>query len=176
MRSVTTVICFPTGRREVKRLSRLLAPLPDSVDIPSGLGQQVALALRLIATGACPPVLQMAQGGYDTHANQLVRHERALGELAQALAAFERGLQRIPQRPMIAASEFGRRLRENSSRGIDHGSASIALPAGDHVPHPFVGYSSLSQLDDRGDLIGGLSPDQLYRQVLGIVLNGSGVA
>ena len=75
-----------SGRREVKRLSQLLAPLPDSGDIPSGrLGQQVALALRLIATGACPPVLQMAQGGHDTHANQLVRHERALGELAPPL-------------------------------------------------------------------------------------------
>lgn len=170
-----------SGRREVKRLSQLLAPLPDSGDIPSGrLGQQVALALRLIATGACPPVLQMAQGGYDTHANQLVRHERALGELAHALAAFERGLQRIPQRPrvtLIATSEFGRRLRENSSRGTDHGSASIALLTGDQVPHPFVGvYPSLSQLDDRGDLIAGLSPDQLYRQVLSIAFNGSGVA
>ena len=37
---------------------------------PSGLGQQVVLALRLIGSGDCPPVLQLAQGGYDTHADQ----------------------------------------------------------------------------------------------------------
>ena len=72
---------------------------------------------------------------------------------------------------LLAVSEFGRRLRENGSRGTDHGSASVALLFGDQVPHPFLGtYPSLSALDERGDLIPGISPPELYRQVLRSVL------
>jgi uncharacterized protein (DUF1501 family) len=160
------------GQREVERLRHQIRPLPVDVKVPKGvLGQQVALALRLIDSGACPPVLQLAQGGYDTHANQLVRHNRLLGDLSDALLAFDAGLKIMANRPsvtLLAVSEFGRRLRENGSRGTDHGSASIAFFYGDQIPHPFLGtYPSLSQLDDRGDLIPTISPLELYRQVLG---------
>jgi uncharacterized protein (DUF1501 family) len=61
-------------------------------------------------------VLQLAQGGYDTHAQQAGRHGRVLAELGAALAAFAAGLERLPQRPavrLLAVSEFGRRLQEN---------------------------------------------------------------
>jgi uncharacterized protein (DUF1501 family) len=159
------------GQRELQHLRKELAPLPAGLEIPrGGLGQQVALALRLIGSGACPPVLQFAQGGYDTHVNQANPHSRVLGELATALSAFAAGLERLPNRPqvsLLAVSEFGRRLRENGSRGTDHGSASVALLLGDQVPHHFLGtYPSLSNLDDRGDLLASLSPPELYRQVL----------
>ncbi len=159
------------GNQELQRQRGQLVPLPAGLEIPrGGLGQQMGLALRLIGSGACPPVLQLAQGGYDTHANQANRHSQVLGQLAAALAAFAAGLERLPNRPqvsLLAVSEFGRRLRENGSRGTDHGSASVALLFGDQVPHPFLGtYPSLSSLDERGDLIPGLSPPDLYRQVL----------
>jgi uncharacterized protein (DUF1501 family) len=159
------------GQLELQRLSQKLAPLPPGLEIPrGGLGQQVALALRLIGSGACPPVLQLAQGGYDTHSNQAARHGRVLSELAASLAAFASGLERLANRPavtLLAVSEFGRRLRENGSRGTDHGSASVALLLGDQLPQPFLGtYPSLSSLDVRGDLIPGLTPPDLYRQVL----------
>jgi uncharacterized protein (DUF1501 family) len=117
----------------------------------------VALALRLIGSGACPPVLQLAQGGCDTHADQAGRHGRVLSELAAALAAFAAGLERLP----------GRRLQENGSRGTDHGSASVALLFGDQVPDRLLGtYPSLGTLDERGDLIPGISPPELYERVL----------
>ena len=159
------------GQLELQRLRQQLAPLPPGLEIPrGGLGQQVALALRLIGSGACPPVLQLAQGGYDTHSNQAARHDRVLSELAAALAAFASGLERLPNRPavtLLAVSEFGRRLRENGSRGTDHGSASVAFLLGDQLPQHFLGtYPSLSSLDVRGDLIPGLTPPELYRQVL----------
>ena len=159
------------GQLELQRLRQQLAPLPPGIEIPRGsLGQQVALALRLIGSGACPPVLQLAQGGYDTHASQPVRHARVLSELAAALAALAAGLERLPSRPavtLLAVSEFGRRLRENGSRGTDHGSASVALLFGEQLPDRLIGrYPSLSDLDERGDLIPSLSPPELYRQVL----------
>jgi uncharacterized protein (DUF1501 family) len=159
------------GQQELQRLRSSLAPLPPGLEIPSGaLGQQVALALRLIGSDAAPPVLQLAHGGFDTHAYQAPRHSRALSEIAAALAAFAAGLERLPNRPqvtLLAVSEFGRRLRENGSRGTDHGSASVALLFGDQLPDRWLGsYPSLSSLDDRGDLIPSLSPPDLYRQAL----------
>lgn len=159
------------GQREIERLRRELAPLPVGVAIPRGvLGGQVALALRLIGSGNCPPVLQLAQGGYDTHAQQAGRHGRVLAELGTALAAFAAGLERLPQRPavrLLAVSEFGRRLQENGSRGTDHGSASVALLLGDGLREGLIGrYPSLRELDGRGDLVPGISPPDLYRQVL----------
>jgi len=159
------------SNRELARLKRALAPLPTGFSVPaSDLGQQVALALRLIASEIAPPVLTMSLGGFDTHSGQLNRQAKVLGRLAEALAAFDAGLQRLSNRPqvtLLTTSEFGRRLRENDSSGTDHGSASISLVLGDNVPHPFLGtYPSLSQLDSRGDLIPGLTPPELYRQVL----------
>jgi len=161
------------GHREQARLRQMLPPLPAGVDPPRhGLGQQVALAIRLIGSPAPPPVLQMALGGFDTHSAQITRHQQALSELAEGLAAFDRGLQLLPRRPQVTVlvtSEFGRRLSENQSRGTDHGSASIALLLGDHVPHPFLGaYPSLARLDGRGDLVPSLSPTDLYRQALAL--------
>jgi uncharacterized protein (DUF1501 family) len=159
------------GQEQLQRIRQSLSPLPPGLAIPrNGLGQQVALVLRLIGSDACPPVLQLAQGGYDTHANQAARQGRALSQLASALAAFAAGLERLPNRPavtLLAVSEFGRRLRENGSRGTDHGSASVALLFGDQLPDRLIGrYPSLSNLDERGDLIANLSPPDLYRQVL----------
>lgn len=59
------------GYWEVTRLCQAIAPLPASLGVPrGGLGQQVGLALQLLASGQCPPMLQLARAGYDTHANQ----------------------------------------------------------------------------------------------------------
>ncbi len=159
------------GSQELQRLRSRIQPLPSSLAIPaSPLGQQVTLALQLIASGVCPPVLQMAHTGFDTHAAQLSRHAVALRALGEALAAFEGGLAALPHRPrvtLLAVSEFGRRLRPNASGGTDHGSASVAFLLGDDVPHPFLGtYPRLDALDDRGDLIPSLAPPVLYGELL----------
>jgi len=77
------------GAQQLQLLRQQLAPLPPGLEIPpKGLGQQVALALRLVGSGASPPVLQLAQGGYDTHADQAAGHGRGPSELSAALAAF----------------------------------------------------------------------------------------
>jgi uncharacterized protein (DUF1501 family) len=163
------------GARELARLQQGLQPLPAGLKQPAGsLGQQMALALRLLGSPQCPPVLALSQGGYDTHANQGPRHGRQFSQLAEALQLLDAGLAQLRPRPqvlLLVVSEFGRRLQENASGGTDHGSASVAILYGDAVgrqlPHPWLGrYPSLEQLDSRGDLIAGLSPDALYSQVL----------
>ena len=45
--------------------------------------------------------------------------------------------------------------------------ALIAILFGEHLPDEFIGnYPSLSQLDERGDLIPEISPPDLYRKAL----------
>lgn len=159
------------GNQEVQHLLQSLAPLPGALTLPRGsLGAQVGLALRLIGSPEPPAVIQIESGGFDTHAQQLPRHGRSLAQLGEALAAFDEGLRLMTSRPqvmLLAVSEFGRRLQQNGSGGTDHGSASVALLLGDVVPHPFLGsYPSLSDLDERGDLISSISPLQLYDKVM----------
>lgn len=159
------------SRRELIRLRRSLRKLPDGVEVPrGGLGQQVVLALQLIGSETPPPVIQMSQGGYDTHAGQAMRHRRVLSELAAALASFDRGLKLLPSRPQVSllvTSEFGRRLRENDSGGTDHGSASVAILMGNDLPYGFLGnYPSLTKLDDHGDLIPSQAPQKVYKRLL----------
>ena len=161
------------GARELERLRRALPPPATGLNLPAGgFGRQIELALRLIGSGICPPAITMAQGGYDTHANQAKRHHRQLSQLADALTAFEAGLQQLPDRPavtLLAISEFGRRLQENGSRGTDHGSASVALVMGDRLPSKYLGrYPNLEVLDERGDLLPNLTPPELYDKVLSL--------
>ncbi|WP_413745844.1 DUF1501 domain-containing protein [Synechococcus sp. MIT S9507] len=161
------------GAQELDRLKQALPSLPVGLDLPrSSLGQQVKLALQLIGSGVCPPVLTLAHKGYDTHANQKNRHNRQLSQLAAGLTAFEAGLQQLTNRPdvtILAVSEFGRRLKENGYRGTDHGSASVALLLGDRVPAQFLGnYPNLEMLDARGDLQPNITPPELYEKVLSL--------
>lgn len=162
------------GARELERLRGAMPPSPLGLDLPKGsLGRQVELALRLIGSDQCPPVLALAQAGYDTHNNQGRRHQRLLNQLAQALAGLDAGLQAMTKRPsmtLLAVSEFGRRLQENGSGGTDHGSASVAFLMGDRIPDRLLGtYPSLQKLDDRGDIQPTQSPEELYRHVLAMV-------
>ena len=159
------------ARSALADLQRQLPPLPPKVSLPRrGLGPQVALALRLIASANPPRVLQLELSGFDNHANQLGRHGAVLKQLALGLQGFEQGLAALPNRPQVTVlvtSEFGRRMAQNGSGGTDHGSASVAFLLGDDVPHPFIGrYPSLQQLDPVGDLIPNLTPPQLYERVL----------
>ena len=51
-------------------------------------------------------------------------------------------------RSLMTFSEFGRRVRENGSRGTDHGAASCLFVAGPSVKGGVVGkHPSLSDLD-----------------------------
>lgn len=91
-----------------------------------------------LALGLAIPLGVLAQGGYDTHANQAARHGRVLSELAAALAAFAAGLERLPNGPavtLLAVSEFGRRLRENGGccwwRGFEGAGSPNGLDARD---------------------------------------------
>jgi uncharacterized protein (DUF1501 family) len=93
--------------------------------------------------------------GFDTHAGQRGAHDALMRRLDEGLCALLADLAlRAPERPALALvfSEFGRRVRENGSRGTDHGRAGIMLLAGKRVRGGlYGGYPNLADLDD-GDL------------------------
>ena len=71
-------------------------------------------------------IVFVSQDGYDTHAAQAQSHADLLGNLSEALAAFQRDLaaQKLADKVVVMAfSEFGRRADENGSLGTDHGGA-----------------------------------------------------
>ena len=98
-----------------------------------------------------------ANGGYDTHDNQLGSLPGDIALLSQSLAAFQADLEArgVADRVLVHVwSEFGRRAQENGS-GTDHGAGGVSLVMGTQtaggVVGEFPGISS-SQLDAQGNL------------------------
>jgi len=115
----------------------VLAERSSPVDYPSTtLARELALVARLVRGGFGTRIFHLELGGFDTHARQAPVHAALLGELSGALAAFladltADGLDR--RVACLAFSEFGRRVRENGSRGTDHGAGAPLLVAGGSV-------------------------------------------
>lgn len=132
------------------------APAPAYAYSPdNGLGRQLDLATRLLASKVPVIAIKVALGGFDTHANQIQTHERLLGVLATGLATLRKNLiasDRWNDVLIMTYSEFGRRARQNASGGTDHGSAAPQFVMGGGVKGGLYGaYPSLTDLQD-GDL------------------------
>lgn len=154
--------------------SRRLAELPASSDrgaaYPNnGLGTRLRQVADLIAAEIPVRVYYLSLGGFDTHANQLAAHASLLSELAGSVSAFLADLTRQGNADRVLVmtfSEFGRRVRENASRGTDHGAASIVQLAGPVMGQTLLGsYPSLTDLDE-GDLKFSTDYRRLYSAVL----------
>ena len=144
--------------RETRRSALALAKQlkhrkPTTTGFPeTAFGRQLALAAELILSNIPVAVIKTAHGSFDTHRNQPGQHRRLLSELAEGIAALSQNLrrhQRWHHVLIMTYSEFGRRPKENGSRGTDHGTAAPhfffgdGIDAGLHGPHP-----SLTDLDN----------------------------
>lgn len=146
----------------------------SKVDYPDN-GNRLASGLRsiaaMIAGGLPTRVYYAALGGFDTHANQSASYGNLMRSLSGALGAFLGDLraQRLLDRVLVLCfSEFGRRVRENGSRGTDHGVAAPVLLLGSGIRGGLHGaHPSLTELV-KGDLA--MSVD--FRQVYATVLDG----
>ncbi len=113
-------------------------------------------AAALVNSDVGARVISVELGGFDTHADQRAKHDSLMLRLDQGLSALLADLQAsAPGREalVLVFSEFGRRVRENASRGTDHGAAGPMLLAGARVKGGLHGrHPSLADLDD-GDLV-----------------------
>ena len=127
------------------------------------------MALQIINTDAPPTFIQMELSGFDTHHNQINKQNKLLNELSDNILVLKKGAEQLNKNidlNIVVTSEFGRRLKENGSKGTDHGSASIAFIVGDDFNEKFIGeYPDLTNLDSRGDLIPSISPRELYEYI-----------
>ncbi len=117
--------------------------------------------------------LQMACvdiGGWDHHANISNLLPPLLDELAKALVAFHDDLGVNMRRvTVITMTEFGRRVKENSSGGTDHGSGSSMFMMGASVIGGKV-YAEWPGLADANLFNGDLDVTIDYRTVLNELL------
>jgi uncharacterized protein (DUF1501 family) len=133
------------------------------------LSEKLELIATLIRAEFGTRVFYVARDGFDTHANQADPHGNLLGEVGGAVQNFFTKLKDggHDQRVLLMTySEFGRRVKENGSRGTDHGAASCLFVAGPGVkggavnPHP-----RLDDLDG-GDLRFAIDFRRVYASLL----------
>jgi uncharacterized protein (DUF1501 family) len=136
---------------------------------PSALGNNLNLVARLIKQGFGTRVFYVSIDGFDTHANQAGKHADLLREIGNAIGGFFNGLkegEHDKRVVLLTFSEFGRRVKENGSRGTDHGAGSCLFVAGPAVKGGPVGdHPKLDDLDS-GDLRHAIDFRRVYATLL----------
>jgi uncharacterized protein (DUF1501 family) len=153
-----------------EEIQKIVSKVKNKHSYPnSALARDLQLVAQLIAGGMGSRVYYVSQGGYDTHANQQNTHERLTGTFASALEAFCQDLKALGlfnRVVVLCFSEFGRRVRENSSQGTDHGAAGPTFVVGGAVKGGAYGqYPSLTELH-RGDLVHNVDFRSIYATIL----------
>ncbi|MDL5514110.1 DUF1501 domain-containing protein [Arenibacter sp. M-2] len=137
----------------------------------NGFARQLALLARLIKGNLGTKVYMISMGGFDTHGNQPLVHERLMTQLSIAVDNFYDDLAFTQQDDKVLSmtfSEFGRRIFENGSNGTDHGKAAPTLFFGSGLNgSAFVGdHPALDEPNSRGNLEYTMDFRNLYATVL----------
>ena len=146
---------------------RALADYGSDNDLTLNLKKVAAL----ISAGLPTRIFYLNMGGFDTHAAQSDHHQILLIYLADALRGFLTDLKKMGRADDVAVmvfTEFGRRVRENASKGTDHGTATPMFVIGHQVKGGFYGQPpALTNLDD-----GNLKMTTDFRSVYATLLQG----
>lgn len=135
-----------------------LKPRTTSVVFPkTAFATQLRHVSAFIQSGMETSVYYTSAGGFDTHVNQAVKHQKLWTEVGAGIAAFVDDLRAAglgKEVLVMVFSEFGRRAKENASNGTDHGTAGPVLLIGEGLKKPgaFNALPSLTDLDGNGDL------------------------
>jgi uncharacterized protein (DUF1501 family) len=142
---------------------------------PTGqFGNGVAAAAQIVASQRSDkaggvPVMCLTLGSFDTHQNQLGTHAGLLKQLAEGMSALKSALTELGawDRTMVMTfSEFGRRARQNSSGGTDHGTAAPHFIAGGAVRGGLYGKApDLNRLDGNQNVLYTTDFRQIYTTV-----------
>ena len=119
------------------------------------IGKSLPRIVAQIAKGSGTRIYYTAMRGFDTHGQQTGTQNVNCMNIGDALLAFQQDLEAIGRDGDVSVmvfSEFGRRVKENSSRGTDHGAAGPMFITGKHVKGGLYGtFPSLTDLS-KGDL------------------------
>jgi len=92
--------------------------------------RQLRIVARLIKGNLGTKVYMVTLGGFDTHNNQIQRHQNLLNSFSEGLSNFYADLEASGLDDKVLTmtiSEFGRRFVENGSLGTDHGTSAPVL-------------------------------------------------
>ena len=135
------------------------------------ISKQLAIVARLIKGNLGTKVFMVTLNGFDTHSDQITRHERLMSELSGAVKNFFDDLNQTGHDENVLGmtfSEFGRRAMENGSNGTDHGAASTTMFFGPGLQgNGFAGeHPDITDLDNNGNLKFNTDFRGLYATVL----------
>lgn len=99
----------------------------------NGFGKKLKLVADLILSGCETVIYYVSLPGFDTHAGQRTQQDKMLRIYSDAMKAFVQDLKAAGQwnnTLVMTFSEFGRRVKQNASKGTDHGTANVLMLAG----------------------------------------------
>jgi len=126
-------------------------------------------AARIIELDVGTRVITVGVSGFDTHADQLDRHDQLLADVGAGLEGFFAALAAsgdLDRVMVVTTSEFGRRGAENGSGGTDHGNGGLQFLFGPSVSGGVVhGGYDLASLRD-GDVASVIDTRSVYQATL----------
>ncbi len=141
--------------QQTQQYSAVVKSAADKVPIQSAypsnnsLADQLKIVARLIKGGLKTRVYMVNFGSFDTHSVQANAtdtttgtHATLLQKVSDAIKAFQDDLQylQVEDRVMgMTFSEFGRRIKSNSSGGTDHGAAAPLFVFGKNTISGVIG-------------------------------------
>lgn len=128
---------------DVVKNAALLVTQQAAYPINNSLADQLKIVARLVKGGLKTKIYMVSYGGFDTHSLQTTTtdtstgtHATLLKNVSDAIKAFQDDLAflGVEKRVMgLTFSEFGRRIKSNSSSGTDHGAAAPLFIFGSHA-------------------------------------------
>jgi uncharacterized protein (DUF1501 family) len=120
--------------KDVKILKDIDQNLDLGANYPNTtIAKQLKTAAALIKSSSVK-ALALDRGGFDTHNNQRGGHDYNWQQLSEALAAFYEDIKgESKEINLLVMSEFGRTMKENASRGTDHGKGNCWFVLGNKV-------------------------------------------
>jgi Protein of unknown function (DUF1501)/Secretion system C-terminal sorting domain len=118
-------------------------PVQSTYPANNPLADQLKIVARLIKGGLKTRVYMVSIGGFDNHSNQVNAadvttgaHATLLQRVSSSIKAFMDDLKFLGVENRVIGmtfSEFGRRIKSNSSMGTDHGAAAPMILFGSNV-------------------------------------------